>query len=65
MLAGDVFDSKEVERRFQVMRLIYAVRTAMDWKGSLKNFVRRKRAALSIFKGVTTAEGQPDTLGFK
>ena len=65
MLAGDVFDSKEVEKRFRVMRLLYAVRTAMDLKGSIQNFLRRKRAASAIFRGVTTDEGQPDTLGFR
>jgi flavin-dependent dehydrogenase len=65
MLAGDVFDSKEVEKRFLALRALYAVRTAMEWKAALKNFVERRRGALSIFRGVTTAEGQPDTLGFK
>lgn len=65
MLAGDVFDSKEVEKRFLALRMLYAVRTAMEWKAAVKNLVARRRGALSIFRGVTTAEGQPDTLGFK
>ncbi len=65
MLAGDVFDSDEVEKRFHALRLLYMVRTAMEWKAALKNFVERRRGALQIFKGVTTAEGRPDTLGFK
>ncbi len=65
MLAGDVFDSVEVEKRFRALRLLYAVRTAMEWKDAVKNFFLRKRGAKQIFKGVTTAEGQPDTLGFR
>ncbi len=65
MLAGDVFDSDEVEKRFRALKLLYAVRTLMEWRHAVKNFITRRRSARGIFRGVTTAEGQPDTLGFR
>jgi len=65
MLAGDVFDSKEVHSRFRMLRLIYAVRVAAEFPDMVRNFITRKRNAKGVFRGVTTAEGQPDTVGFK
>ena len=65
MLAGDVFDSPEVLRRFAILRAIYAVRVAVSLKDQLKNKLTRHRNARTLFKGVTTAEGQPDTVGFR
>ncbi len=65
MLAGDVFDSPAVLRRFAMLRAIYAVRVAVTFKDQLKNKLTRRRNAGTVFKGVTTAEGQPDTVGFR
>ncbi len=65
MLAGDVFDSKDVLRRFAMLRAIYAVRVVANFKDQLKNKLTRKRNAGTVFRGVTTAEGQPDTVGFR
>lgn len=64
MLAGDVFDSDAVHRRFRVLRLIYGVRTAIDFKEHLANKTLRKKNARTVFDGVTTPEGQPGTVGF-
>lgn len=64
MLAGDVFDSPEVLRRFAMLRGIYAVRVALEFKDHVKNKLTRRRNAGTLFRGVTTAEGQPDTVGF-
>jgi flavin-dependent dehydrogenase len=64
MLAGDVFDSAAVHRRFKALRMIYMARTALEWSSSAKNILLRRRNAKQIFHGVTTPEGQPDTVGF-
>lgn len=65
MLAGDVFDSKEVQQRFAVLRFIYGIRAISELPAYVKNVLTRKRNAKTIFRGVTTPEGQPDTVGFK
>ncbi len=36
-----------------------------SWAEYVKNIITRKRNARVIFQGVTTAEGQPDTVGFR
>ncbi len=65
MLAGDVFDSPDVQKRFKMMRALYGVRVLAELPGSIKNALERRRNARVIFKGVTTPEGQPDSLGFR
>ena len=65
MLAGDVFDSPEIQRRFAILRFIYAVRAAAELPEYVKNILDRRRNARTIFRGGTTPEGQPDTLGFR
>ncbi len=65
MLAGDVFDSKEVKKRFAMLRLVYGIRSVAELPEYVKNIITRKRNARVIFRGVTTAEGQPDTVGFR
>jgi flavin-dependent dehydrogenase len=64
MLAGDVFDSRAVDRRFRMLRFIYGVRAAMELPEYLSNLALRKKNAKTIFRGVTTVEGQPETVGF-
>jgi flavin-dependent dehydrogenase len=64
MLAGDVFDSADVLRRFQLLRGVYAVRLVAELRESVANKLRRRRNAGTLFHGVTTAEGRPETVGF-
>jgi flavin-dependent dehydrogenase len=65
MLAGDVFDSEDVLRRFQLLRGLYAVRLVAEFRASVSNLLKRRRNAGTLFHGVTTAEGRPETVGFR
>jgi flavin-dependent dehydrogenase len=64
MLAGDVFDSEAVHRRFSMLRFIYGVRTVIEFKDHVANKALRRKNARTVFDGVTTPEGQPGTVGF-
>jgi len=64
MLAGDVFDSPAVAARFRMMRVLYGIRAVAELPGFVKNMLVRRKNAKTIFRGVTTKEGQPDQVGF-
>lgn len=64
MLAGDVFDSPEVAARFKMMRVLYGIRAVMELPDFVRNVLTRRKSARTIFRGVTTKEGQPDQIGF-
>lgn len=64
MLAGDVFRETPVRSRFRALRGIYAVRTLVELPEAIRNYALRRRNAKQVATGITTAEGQPDTVGF-
>lgn len=64
MLAGDVFDSPQVEARFKMMRVLFGIRAVMELPDFVRNVLTRRKNARTIFRGVTTKEGQPDQVGF-
>jgi hypothetical protein len=43
---------------------VYAVRLVAELRESVANKLRRRRNAGTLFHGVTTAEGRPETVGF-
>ncbi|MFO0612019.1 MAG: NAD(P)/FAD-dependent oxidoreductase [Polyangiaceae bacterium] len=43
MLAGDVFESFEIEKRFHALKLIYAIRSMAEIKGYVANLLQRRR----------------------
>lgn len=53
MLAGDVFESAAIDRRFQVLKLIYAIRSAADVKAYALNLLQRRRNAEAGYDGGT------------
>jgi flavin-dependent dehydrogenase len=64
MLAGDVFRDTPVRSRFRALRAIYAVRTLVELPDAIRNLALRRRNAKQVATGITTPEGQPDTVGF-
>jgi 2-polyprenyl-6-methoxyphenol hydroxylase-like FAD-dependent oxidoreductase len=64
MLAGDVFRDTPLRTRFRALRGIYAVRTLVELPEAIRNLALRRRNAKQVATGITTAEGQPDTVGF-
>ncbi|MGB0132356.1 NAD(P)/FAD-dependent oxidoreductase [Dokdonella sp.] len=58
MLAGDVFDSAPVLRRFHVFKLIYAVSSLFSWSRGRKERAARRHQARVEFSGGTTPVDQ-------
>lgn len=55
MLAGDVFESFEIEKRFHAIKLVYAVRSFADLKGYALNLLQRRRNSHDGYDGGTLA----------
>jgi flavin-dependent dehydrogenase len=53
MLAGDVFRDPEIHRRFNALKIVYAVRTAAELKSYIQNFLQRRRNTKVSFDGGT------------
>lgn len=53
MLAGDVFRNPDVHRRFNALKIVYAVRTAAELKAYVANLLQRRRNTREDFDGGT------------
>jgi len=53
MLAGDVFESFDIEKRFHAIKLVYAVRSLADLKGYAMNLLQRRRNSEHGYDGGT------------
>lgn len=59
MLAGDVFDNREVLKRLRLFRLIYSFTALQLAPRALRGWLRRRRAVRDDFSGDTLQQGNP------
>lgn len=59
MLAGDVFDNREVIKRLRLFRLVYAVNAVAIAPKALRGWFARRRQVGETFRGDTLHEGNP------
>src|SRR5690606_32624950 len=59
MLAGDVFDNREVLRRLHLFRLVYLVVALQLAPRALAGWWKRRRQARAAFAGDTLQDGNP------
>jgi flavin-dependent dehydrogenase len=59
MLAGDVFRSPEIAKRFRALKLVYAVRSAAEVGDYVKSFFqRRKNSRVAFDKGTLSVDAE-------
>jgi hypothetical protein len=56
LLAGDVFRDGGVQWRLRIFKLLYAITSIVELRGTLASFVKRRRQAATTFAGGTTRQ---------
>jgi hypothetical protein len=56
LLAGDVFRDGGVRWRLRVFKLLYAITSIVELRGTFASFVKRRRQAAATFVGGTTRQ---------